>query len=62
MATIRLNNEKSDLLKQVLEGSLSELHMEIAHTDSWEYREMLKQREESLNEILHELILSQAVF
>ena len=62
MVTLRLDDKKSDLLKQVLDVSLSELHMEIAHTDSWEYREMLKEREESLKEILHELLLNQAVF
>ena len=62
MATIQLDDGKTELLKQVLEVSLSELHMEIAHTDSWEYREMLKDRETSLKEILHELVLSRAVF
>ena len=62
MVTLQLDDRKTDLLKQVLDVSLSELHMEIAHTDSWEYREMLKEREESLKEILHELLLNQAVF
>ena len=62
MVTLRLNDERTDLLKQVLEVSLSELHMEIAHTDSWEYREMLKDRETAIKEILHELALSQTVF
>ena len=61
MVTLRLDDAKTDLLKQVLEVSLSELHMEIAHTDSWEYREMLKDRETALKEILDEIFLGRAV-
>ncbi len=59
MVTLRLDEARTDLLKQVLDVSLSELHMEIAHTDSWEYREMLKDREAHLKEILHELKVEQ---
>ncbi len=62
MITLQLDDKKTDLLKQVLEVSLSELHMEIVHTDSWEYREMLKDREVALKAIMDELILSRSAF
>ena len=44
MIDLRLNKEEAILLDQALSRSLSLLHDEIAHTDSTDYRDMLKSR------------------
>jgi hypothetical protein len=45
-------------LQQVLESSLRELRDEIRHTDSRNFRELLKCQETSLQELEHSLIAS----
>lgn len=44
MVRIDLEPEEREILATVLESYLSDLRMEISHTDSADYREMLKQR------------------
>lgn len=44
MVQIDLNGEELDTLVGVLESYLSELRMEIADTDSYDFRQMLKER------------------
>lgn len=48
MIDLKLNSEETIILEETLSRSLSLLHDEIAHTDSNEYRNMLKTRKEVL--------------
>ena len=41
---ITLTEEEKKIVVQALEGCLSELRVEISHTDKYEYRSMLKHR------------------
>ena len=55
MVRMELNEEESEVLRLVLEDYLSELRMEIAHTDSMDFREALKEREELLKRLIAQL-------
>ena len=44
MFQLDLNPEEKDTLISILESCLSDLRMEIADTDSQDYRDVLKQR------------------
>ena len=55
MVELRLSEEKAALLTEILESDLGDLRMEIARTDSMEYREKLKERAELLRETIREL-------
>jgi hypothetical protein len=44
MIDLKLNNREKKILDETLAHSLSQLSDEISHTDSIEYREMLKKR------------------
>jgi hypothetical protein len=55
MVELRLSDAEAALLTEVLEGDLSDLRMEIARTDSVEYREKLKERAEFLKDTIREL-------
>lgn len=44
MFQLDLNSEEKDTLISILESCLSDLRMEIADTDSQDYRDVLKQR------------------
>lgn len=48
MYTITLNDEERNLLAEVLQETISELRMEIADTDSHDYRAQLHKREDML--------------
>jgi hypothetical protein len=52
---IDLNDEEARVLAQALESYLSDLGTEIAHTDSADFREGLKQRREILEGIAQSL-------
>ena len=56
MFKIELNLTEEDLknLISVLEESISDLSMEIADTDSMDYREKLKSERKSLRKILNQ--------
>jgi hypothetical protein len=47
MIDLKLNNTEKKVLSETLVRSLSQLHDEISHTDSTEYRDMLKKRKRS---------------
>ncbi len=49
---IELTDEQADLLRELLAGDLSELRMEISHTDNARYRNALKDREVVLRSLL----------
>lgn len=53
--TLELNKTEQRILAETLEAKLSRLQDEIAHTDSREYRETLKQRKEVLQKITERL-------
>ena len=48
MIEIEMTIEERETLSEVLDGCLSDLRMEIASTDSWDFREDLKVRKELL--------------
>lgn len=48
MIQLEITAEEREILVQLLEGCLSDLHDEISHTDNYDYREMLKHRRQVL--------------
>ncbi len=55
MLELELTSEERDILVQVLENVLSDLRMEIADTDSFDFREMLKKRKATIARLLEAL-------
>ena len=55
MLQITLNEEEKITLRDVLQCCLSELRVEILHTDDMEFKDMLKNRKKVLVKILKEL-------
>jgi hypothetical protein len=55
MINLELTKEEKDILAMVLESYLSDLRMEIADTDSMDFRESLKKRKEVLKKVLETL-------
>lgn len=52
MIQLDLGNEQRQILLEVMETALSDLRMEIADTDSMNYREMLKGRKEVIKKVI----------
>jgi hypothetical protein len=52
MVHIELKPTEAEVLKTVLESYLSDLRMEIADTDSMDFREMLKARKMVLRKVV----------
>jgi len=52
---INLTAEEAEMLNEILTSYLSDLRMEIADTDSMDYREELKKQEVLLKRLLHDL-------
>jgi hypothetical protein len=48
MIHLYITKEEKDILMQVLENDISDLRMEIADTDSMDFREALKRQKEAL--------------
>jgi hypothetical protein len=48
----QLNEKEHRMLREILGGYLSDLRMEIADTDSKDFRDDLKERESFLKELL----------
>ena len=55
MLQIRFTQEESAMLREILESYLSDLRMEISHTDLLDFREGLKKREVFLKSVLEKL-------
>lgn len=55
MIQVVLSEEERGILGEILESDLSDLRMEIANTDSMDFREMLKTRKEVLKKVLQAL-------
>jgi hypothetical protein len=53
--TIELSDDEAEMLREILEIDRSDLRMEIANTDSQEFRERLKLRERFLDRLLARL-------
>jgi len=51
MMNLELSDKQRTALADMLDTSLSALHDEISHTDTREYREMLRERQDVLTEI-----------
>ena len=51
MLSLTLNDEERELLADVLREAISDLRMEIADTDSHDYRAMLHRREDLLKQM-----------
>jgi hypothetical protein len=52
MMRLEFSNDETTLLREVLESRLGQLTLEIAHTDSHEYRDHLRGLARMLEEIL----------
>jgi hypothetical protein len=50
--TLNINEQERDLLLEVLNSAHSSLLDEILHTESFEYRQMLKQKDELLKNLI----------
>ena len=57
---LTLTEAETVMLAEILESYRSDLRMEIADTDSMDFREHLKQREALLDKILRQLQEAQA--
>jgi hypothetical protein len=55
MLHISLSPDDALILREVVESSLVDLRKEIWHTDSREFRELLKRRAEALERLVDEL-------
>jgi hypothetical protein len=51
MIQFEMTPEEKEILVQLLESCLSDLHDEISHTDNYDYREMLKHRRQVLQKL-----------
>ena len=52
MAALELSSEERDVLVKQLEEDIPELRYEIGNTDSYDYRQGLKHKEEVLKAVL----------
>ncbi len=52
MIQLELKDDEGEALREILRSYLSDLRMEIADTDSKDFRESLKEKEAFLNRLL----------
>lgn len=52
MIELELSDEERRILEEVLDAAVSDLRMEIANTDSYDFRQMLKSRKRALMKAL----------
>jgi hypothetical protein len=55
MIQLELTTEEAQHLKEEVQTRLTELDHEIAHTDSVNFKDMLKRRRESVSKLLEKL-------
>ena len=55
MVQLDINDEEREILAGVLDSYLSDLRMEISHTDSMDFREILKKRKAVLQKVMRAL-------
>jgi hypothetical protein len=56
-----LRNDEAVELHDLLRGALADLSHEIADTDSWEYRKVLRQRRDRLEAVRRQLSPAAAI-
>jgi len=61
MTVLELSLRENELLCDTIESYLADLRMEIAETDSLDYREMLKEHKQVLSAILERIRDAEAV-
>jgi hypothetical protein len=55
MAQITLTQDEATILREALSSYVSDLRMEIAKTDSWQFRQNLRREEVLLKKLLEQL-------
>lgn len=55
MPQLNIENEERETLTEVLETEISDLSMEISHTDQQDYRDALKKKKQTLSTIVEKL-------
>lgn len=55
MAQITISLEDASMLREILDAKLTDLHREISHTDSRDFRQVLKQRVVMLERVIAQL-------
>ncbi len=55
MPAVEMSREEAQMLIEILEAEFTDLREEVRHTDSHDYRENLKEREERLGGLLERL-------
>jgi len=55
MSQVNLNEEELIVLRAVLQSYLSDMRVEIADTDNFDFRQELKQKEKLLNSVVEKL-------
>jgi hypothetical protein len=55
VAQIELTDQEAELLRDVLEEYVSDLRMEVANTESMDFREALKEKERILKGLVERL-------
>lgn len=55
MKTLELDDRQVEVLREVLSRYLSDLSMEIADTDSKDFRDDLKERKQTVEQVLGDL-------
>jgi hypothetical protein len=55
MVQITLTQDEATILREALNSYVSNLRMEIAKTDSWEFRQNLRREEALLKKLLEQL-------
>jgi len=52
MQTLELTDEEVEILRDITKRHLHELDMELLHTDTYNFKEMLKRRKQVLETVL----------
>jgi hypothetical protein len=60
METINLTDAEAIALQGIVKTCLSELHTEISHTDSRDYKALLKEQQETLQVVLLKLAATES--
>jgi len=55
MVRLELDRQQAEMLREMLEGYLGDLRMEVSQTDQKDFREDLKKREELLKDLIERL-------
>lgn len=58
MLHLQLDDDTRNTLAETIECAIGELRMEIADTDSYDFRQMLKGREATLKRVLADLAIA----